>query len=236
MKKVILKLEKINFSIRGNVTNRGNVTKNKIFHILKDVSIEIKDRSVVGILGNNGSGKSTLLKIIMGILPHNDGKITNFCKNIKLLTLTSGFDHNLSGRENTIISGMLYGQSKLEIESKINQIHQYSELREYFFMPISTYSTGMLSRLGFAIAITIPTDLLLIDETLSVGDISFRKKTEKSIKDKLDNGMSAILISHSLPQLEALCDEIYILNKGRIINHGESSDMINYYKKHEQSN
>ena len=155
----------------------GNVFRHKsYFEVLKSVTLDIYPGETLGILGRNGSGKSTLLRIISGVIRPDQGKIINHGVSVSLLALQVGFDPNLIGRDNAILSGMLQGYTRREVQTRLNEIQEYSELGDFFLEPVRTYSTGMRARLGFSITTIISPDVLLVDEVLSVGDKHFKEK------------------------------------------------------------
>ncbi|MCB2428445.1 ABC transporter ATP-binding protein [Methylophaga pinxianii] len=185
--------------------------KTQYYQALKSINLDIYPGETLGILGRNGAGKSTLLKVISGILKPDSGEIINRGASVSLLALQAGFDPNLSGRDNAVLSGMLQGYSRKEIESKLEEIQDFSELGDFFYEPVRTYSSGMRTRLGFSVSTTISPDVLLIDEVLSVGDKEFRKKAEQVIIQKIQSQQTIILVSHSEQQIIRLCERSIIL-------------------------
>lgn len=193
----------------------GNIyRKPQYYQALKSINLDIYPGETLGILGRNGAGKSTLLKVISGIIKPDSGEIINRGASVSLLALQAGFDPNLSGRDNAILSGILQGYSRREVESKLDEIHNFSELGDFFYEPVRTYSSGMRTRLGFSVSTTISPDVLLIDEVLSVGDKEFRKKAEQVIVRKIQSEQTVILVSHSEQQLSRLCDRQITINEG----------------------
>lgn len=186
--------------------------KTQYYEALKAINLDIYPGETLGILGRNGAGKSTLLKVISGIIKPDTGEIINRGASVSLLALQAGFDPNLSGRDNAILSGMLQGYSRKEVESKLEEIQNFSELGDFFYEPVRTYSSGMRTRLGFSVSTIISPDVLLIDEVLSVGDKEFKKKAEKVILKKVTSNQTVILVSHSEQQISRLCDRQIILN------------------------
>lgn len=180
--------------------------KTQYYQALKSINLDIYPGETLGILGRNGAGKSTLLKVISGILKPDSGEIINRGASVSLLALQAGFDPNLSGRDNAVLSGMLQGYSRQEVESRLDEIHDFSELGEFFYEPVRTYSSGMRTRLGFSVSTTISPDVLLIDEVLSVGDKEFKKKAEKVILQKTQSAQTVVLVSHAEQQIARLCD------------------------------
>ena len=209
---------------------RNNSKKIKI-HALNDVSFEIYKGEKVGIIGYNGAGKSTLLKVITGIYPPDKGNVITNGKIASLLSLGAGFDPNFSGRRNIILNGAVLGYSKKYLESKIDEIIEFSELGEFIDIPIKNYSSGMLAKLGFSIATSVNPDILIIDEILGVGDVNFKKKSADKIKSLMDGGTTVLLVSHSIPQIRELCDKAIWINKGKIIEIGEVNKVCDHYLK-----
>jgi len=227
MKKLIsLKDATVRYKISGNIFR-----KNNHYEALRSVSFDIYQGETLGILGRNGSGKSTLLRLISGVIQPDSGLVINHGASVALLSLKAAFDFNLNGKENTILTGLLQGHSKQGIESKIDAIKEYSELGDSFYDPIRTYSTGMLARLGFSIATIMTPDVLLIDEMLGVGDLKFREKSEKTMIKKVSSQQTVVLVSHSLNQIQRLCDRVAIIKDGSIIDIGETDGIIQRYQK-----
>lgn len=200
-------------------------------HALKDISFQIYKGEKVGIIGYNGAGKSTLLNVITGIFPPDKGTVTTYGKISPLLSLGAGFDHNFSGRQNIILNGAVLGYDKNYLESKINEIIEFSELGEFIDIPIKNYSSGMLAKLGFSIATSVNPDILIIDEILSVGDVNFQKKSSDKIKSLMDGGTTVILVSHSIPQIRELCDKAIWIDNGSLKTIGEVNKVCDEYLK-----
>ena len=185
----------------------GNVFRRKSYYdALKSITLDIYPGETLGILGRNGAGKSTLLRVISGIIRPDKGKLVNQGASVSLLALQTGFDPNLNGWDNAILSGMLQGYARREVEAQLDEIIEYSELGDFFFEPLRTYSTGMLARLGFSITTIISPDILLIDEVLGVGDQHFRQKAERTMVAKIHSQQTVVLVSHSHHQIVRLCD------------------------------
>ncbi len=201
----------IRYKRKGNVFKRPSY-----FDALKSINLEIKPGESLGILGRNGAGKSTLLRVLSGILRPDRGTMINNGHSVSLLSLQAGFDPVLTGRENAVLSGMLQGLSRREVTSRLDEIHEYSEIGDFFDEPVRTYSTGMGTRLGFSIARITSPDVLLIDEVLSVGDQEFRKKSERTLAKRIRSGQAVVLVTHSLAQTQVLCDRIVRIEDGVI--------------------
>jgi lipopolysaccharide transport system ATP-binding protein len=179
--------------------------KSKSFDALNNISFDLYPGETLGILGRNGAGKSTLLKVLAGIIKPDRGEIVNYGATVSLLALNAGLDPNLTGRDNAVLSAVLQGCRKKYVESKLNEIQEFAEIGEFFFQPVRTYSSGMKSRLGFAVSTVINPDVLLLDEVLSVGDASFKIKAEKFMLDRLNSNQTVILVSHNEAQVKKLC-------------------------------
>ena len=208
--------------------------KNKldVFEAVKDVSFDIEEGQVVGLVGRNGSGKSTLLRAIAGIFSADKGEINLYGKTVSLLSIGVGFKTNLSGRENIFLSGLLMGFKKSEIQEKLDSIIEFSELGDFIDKPVKTYSSGMYSKLAFSITAIMETDIMLIDEVLSVGDEKFKKKSYQKIKELIsDKTRTVIIVSHSMDTLQKLCDHIIWLNNGVLMRQGKTEEVLPEYKE-----
>ncbi len=210
----------------------GSLFRKKTYYeALKSINLDIYPGETLGILGRNGSGKSTLLRLISGILKPDAGKVINKGVSVSLLSLQAGFDPNLSGQDNAILSGMLQGSSRREVQSKLDEIQAYSELGDFFFEPVRTYSTGMRARLGFSVTTIISPDVLLVDEVLSVGDQHFRKKAELTMIDKIQSQQTVVLVSHSHQQIARLCDRAVLIDEGISYASGEPHEILEIYEE-----
>lgn len=202
------------------------------YEAVKNVSFEVKKGEVLGIIGENGSGKSTLLKAIAGIFSPDEGNIETYNNTISLLSIGIGFQKRLTGYENIFLSGMLLGFSKKKIEDKINEIIAFSELGEWIYKPVRTYSSGMYSKLAFSITAILETDIMLIDEVLSVGDIKFKAKSFNKIKELIqDVDRTVVIVSHSLETLNTICDRILWMHKGEIKKIGDTKEVLTEYQE-----
>lgn len=200
-------------------------------HALKDISFKIYKGEKIGIIGYNGAGKSTLLSVITGIYPPDKGFVKTNGKISPLLSLGSGFDYNYSGRKNIFLNGAVLGYEREFLESKVDEIIEFSELGEYIDIPIKNYSSGMLAKLGFSIATAVNPDILIIDEILGVGDVNFKKKSSAKIKSLMDGGTTVLLVSHSIPQVRELCDKAIWIDKGNLKEIGEVNKVCDNYLK-----
>lgn len=210
-------------------TNRSLILPSKA-EILKNISLEVQQGETLGVIGGNGSGKSTLLKLLAGIYKPDSGDVVRYTKSTSLLSLTAGFDENLSGRDNALISSMFLGRTKKSALEAIDKIREFSALGEQFEKPVKTYSSGMLARLGFSIAIKMRADVILVDEIIGVGDASFREKAEKSLLDKMNSSQTFVLVSHSLDQIKRLCNRTVWLDQGQIMGFGNTGHVLSQYE------
>ena len=201
------------------------------FWALKNVSFSVEKGDRVGILGLNGAGKSTLLKVISGVFKTTEGHVDKHGKMVPLLELGAGFDPQYTGKENIYLYGAMLGYTKKFIDSKYDEIVEFSELQKFMDVPVKNYSSGMKSRLGFSIATVVEPKILILDEVLSVGDAKFRKKSEKKIMSMFDSGVTVLFVSHSLEQVQRLCNKAMILEKGKLIAYGDIDPISEQYSK-----
>ncbi len=201
------------------------------FWALKNVSFSVEKGDRVGILGLNGAGKSTLLKVISGVFKPTEGHVDKHGKMVPLLELGAGFDPQYTGKENIYLYGAMLGYTKKFIDSKYDEIVEFSELQKFMDVPVKNYSSGMKSRLGFSIATVVEPKILILDEVLSVGDDKFRKKSEKKIMSMFDSGVTVLFVSHSLEQVQRLCNKAMILEKGKLIAYGDIAPISEQYSK-----
>lgn len=199
--------------------------------VLNDVSFSIKMGEMVGIVGLNGSGKTTLLKIIAGIYAPNSGIVNTRGKITPFLELGTGFNGELTARDNIILYGIILGFTKKEIKEKINDIIEFAELEKFLDTKLKNFSSGMYTRLAFSTAIQVNPDILLVDEILSVGDITFQEKSFKAFMDFKRKGKTIIFVSHSIDQIEKICDSAILLNNGVIHSKGKPDKVIEDYKQ-----
>lgn len=200
---------------------------------VKGISFDIYKGEIVGLIGQNGSGKSTTLRCIAGIISPDEGSVNLFGNSISLLAIGVGFQKELTGRTNIVLSGLLMGFTEKEIMAKMDEIIEFSELGKFIDKPVRTYSSGMYSRLAFAITATLDTDILLIDEVFSVGDARFKKKSNKKMKSLIMNkDRTVIMISHSLDTLRSLCDRVIWLDQGEIKMIGEPNEVLDKYNEY----
>jgi len=198
---------------------------------VRNISLEIKQGEVLGIIGRNGSGKSTLLKMMAGVFPPDSGSISTRGSVSLLAGVGVGFHKELTGRENAYLYGALMGRTQSQIDGLIDEIRNFAELEHHFDRPIRTYSSGMKSRLGISVATAFKPDLLLIDEVLGVGDASFRKKSEERVKEMIAESGTVVMVSHSMGMLKKMCTRIAVIDEGAIIFMGDVNEGIQRYLK-----
>lgn len=208
---------------------RGKI-KYEEFWALEDVSFEIEKGEVVGIIGHNGAGKSTLLKVISGILKPTDGEIRVNGNIVPLLELGSGFDHDLTGRENIFLNGAILGYSEQYLKEKYDEIVDFSELGKFIDIPIRNYSSGMLMRLAFSIATVVQPEILIVDEILAVGDAAFQEKSKARMSELMGGGTTVLFVSHSLDQIRAMCDRVIWLDHGTVRMIGDTESVCESYQ------
>ena len=213
-------------------SDKGKMLKEKALHwsrnryeehlVLDDVSFSIEKGEAVGLIGHNGCGKSTTLKMLTGIMYPDKGEIIMNGRVSSLLELGAGFHPDLSGRENIYINASIFGLSKKEIDKRIDDIIEFSELEEYIDNPVRTYSSGMYMRLAFSVAISVDADILLIDEILAVGDVNFQSKCFNKLLDVKNSGTTIVLVSHSTAQIEQICDRSIWIHEGKVVADGDA--------------
>lgn len=208
---------------------RGKI-KYEEFWALKNVSFEVERGEVVGIIGHNGAGKSTLLKVISGILKPTGGSLEVHGNVVPMLELGSGFDHDLTGRENIFLNGSILGYSEKYLKEKYEQIVEFSELGKFIDVPIRNYSSGMLMRLAFSIATVVQPEILIVDEILAVGDATFQEKSKTRMLELMSGGTTVLFVSHSLEQIREMCDRVIWLEHGQIKAIGATKEICDAYE------
>ena len=200
------------------------------FWPIKDVSFQIEKGDVLGIVGRNGAGKSTLLKIISGIVKPTKGKVKIEGSIVPMLELGSGFDFDLSGKENIYLNGAILGYTKEFLDSKYDEIVQYAELEEFISQPIRNYSSGMLMRLAFSIATVVEPDILIVDEILAVGDARFQEKSKARMMELMSGGTTVLFVSHSLGEIQKMCNKVLWLEDGYVKMFATSDEVCDAYR------
>lgn len=208
--------------------------RNKVdeFQAIRHVSFNVRKGNILGIVGKNGSGKSTMLNAIAGIFAPDSGTIDLKGNSVSLLSIGVGFQRELTGRENIILSGMLLGFSEKAVRERMEEIIEFSELGKFIDAPVRTYSSGMYSKLAFSITAILETDIMLIDEVLSVGDARFKKKSYNKMKQLIsDENRTVVMVSHDTKTLNGLCDEILWLHDGEIKMYGNTKEVLEKYEE-----
>ena len=199
------------------------------FWALQDVSFVLNRGQRLGVVGRNGAGKSTLLRTLAGIIEPDRGRLTRARVTCQLLSLSVGFMQHLSGRDNAILSGLMLGLRRRDILSRLPKILEFSELGAFFEQPISSYSTGMLMRLGFSVALQVEPDVLLIDEVLAVGDADFQEKSGAALRERIHGGTTVVFVSHGDAQIRQVCDRVVWIEHGRSVMEGAVDDVLKAY-------
>ena len=195
---------------------RKEKKKKEEFWALKNVNFEVQKGEVIGFIGSNGAGKSTLLKIVAGVMKPTKGEVKAYGNICPMIELGAGFDPQLTARENIYLNGAVMGYSKELIESKFDEIVEFSELRNFLDVPVQNFSSGMVARLAFSIATIVDPEILIVDEILSVGDIAFQSKSEQKMLSMINGGTTVLFVSHSTAQIKKLCDKIVWIEHGII--------------------
>jgi lipopolysaccharide transport system ATP-binding protein len=229
---IVLKAEHLSKRYRLNAAEHQELddrVKDGCFYALKDLSFELRKGDVLGIVGRNGSGKSTLLKLLSGIVHPDSGSLSYRGRLMSILDIGSGFHPELTGRENAYMFGALLGIPKQEIKLRIPQIIDFSNIGSYFDQPVKYYSNGMYLRVAFAVAFFTRTDILVLDEVLAVGDSEFMVKCHQRIREMMADGLSIILVSHSMSDIIGLCNKCLWIDKGKLAKYGSATDVVGAY-------
>lgn len=200
--------------------------------ILENISFELKKGESIGLIGHNGAGKSTLLKIISNIYEPSEGTVRTHGVIAPLLNLGAGFDYEATGKENVYLNGAILGYSKKELEHKYKEIVEFSELEKHMNIPLKNYSSGMVARLGFAIAIDVEPQILLVDEILSVGDENFRRKCADKIDELRRKGVSFVIVSHNIDQVRKLCQKALWIENSHVKGYGDVNEVCDKYEEY----
>lgn len=204
--------------------------KSEDFWALSGISFEVEKGDVIGIIGHNGAGKSTLLKVISGIMKPTKGSVEAHGNIVPMLELGSGFDFELSGRENIYLNGAILGYSEEFLNNKYQEIVDFSELGNFIESPLRTYSSGMLARLAFSVACVVEPEILIVDEILSVGDADFQEKSRARMMGLMAGGTTVFFVSHSLEQIREMCNKVLWLEHGEVQQFGKTKEICNLYE------
>ena len=199
------------------------------FTALDHVSFEVKKGETLGLIGRNGAGKSTILKAISGILKPTSGRVVCYGNVVPMLELGSGFDFDLTGRENIFLNGAILGYSEEFLREKYDEIVEFSELEGFIDTPIRNYSSGMLARLAFSVATVVKPEILIVDEILSVGDAAFQEKSRKRMLELMGGGTTVLFVSHNIEQIREMCQRVVWLERGKVKMQGESNEVCSAY-------
>jgi ABC-type polysaccharide/polyol phosphate transport system ATPase subunit len=211
--------------------SRGEVKKSNVVRAVNDVSFSVNQGEILGIVGRNGSGKTTLLRSIAGIFQPDEGTIDAHGNRVSLMAIGIGFNANNTGRENILKSGLLLGCSIAHVKEKMDEIIEFSELGDFIDRPVRTYSSGMYSKLAFSVTSILETDIMLVDEVLSVGDEHFRQKSYKKMEDLMRSDRTVLIVSHATDTLKQFCDKILWINNGKFMMLGKTDEVLPEYEK-----
>ena len=201
------------------------------FEALKDVSFTVERGEIVGLNGHNGAGKSTMLKIISGIMKPTEGNVVVRGNVVPMLELGSGFDYDMTGRENIFLNGAILGYSEEFLKSKYQEIVDFSELGPFIDTPIRNYSSGMISRLAFSIASAVNPEILIVDEILGVGDADFQIKSQNRMMEMMGGGTTVLMVSHNIKQIREMCDRVVWIEHGQVVDYGDAEHLCSEYEK-----
>lgn len=219
-----------NISIRSSLFH--NKTRDEVFEAVKNVSFDVEKGGILGVIGKNGSGKSTLLRSIAGVFAPNSGTIDLHGNSVSLMALGVGFKPLLSGRDNIVLSGLLLGFTEKEIQERLDEIIEFAELGDFIDKPVRTYSSGMNSKLAFAITAMLETDIMLVDEVLSVGDERFKRKSLAKMKELIsDKDRTVIIVSHSIETLNEFCGRVMWMHDGEVKEIGQPKEVLEKYRE-----
>jgi ABC-type polysaccharide/polyol phosphate transport system ATPase subunit len=217
-------------AVVNRLLRRKRVNERREFFALQDINLTIEGGDRVGVIGLNGAGKSTLLKMIVGIYPPHKGRVEVHGRVTPMIEIGTGFDVELSGRENIFLNGAILGYSPKEMQLREQEIIDFSELGDFINMPVKYYSTGMYGRLAFSIATMTEPEILLVDEIFSAGDAHFIKKGTERMLHLFRSSQVVVFVSHNLDQVRLLCNKVVVLHHGRVVNQGEPDEMLKFYE------
>jgi teichoic acid transport system ATP-binding protein len=210
---------------------KGGITKSNVVRAVNDISFSVNKGEILGIVGRNGSGKTTLLRSVAGIFQPDEGTIDTHGNRVSLMAIGIGFNGNNTGRENILKSGMLLGCKLDYVKEHMDEIIDFSELGDFIDRPVRTYSSGMYSKLSFAVTAVLDTDIMLVDEVLSVGDERFRKKSFKKMEELMMSDRTVLIVSHATDTLKKFCDKILWINDGQFVKLGDTEEVLAEYDR-----
>ncbi len=218
-----------NLTLKDSVMNLFRGNRFEEYWALRGLSFTVAKGTRLGVIGRNGAGKSTLLRAIAGVLTPGEGTIRTYGRISPLLELGAGFRDELTGRENVFFNGAIMGLSRRDMSTRFDRIVEFADIGDFIDAPLSTYSSGMKARLGFAVATDIDPEILLLDEVLSVGDQNFRSKANDRMGEFFKQGKTVVLVSHSMEQIKKLCDDVIYIDQGQVVSRGDPEDVICKY-------
>lgn len=222
------------FSIKQafiNFFTKKKKKKTEYFWALKNVTFSVNKGDVVGLIGSNGAGKSTLLKVVSGVMKPTSGKVEVDGVISPMIELGAGFDQNLTARENIYLNGAILGYSKKFLDSKFDEIVEFSELKDFLDVPVKNFSSGMTAKLAFSIATIVDPEILIVDEILSVGDLRFQEKSKNKMMEMIKGGTTVLYVSHSLESIKDLCNKVVWLDHGQVVKIGDTKEICDEYYK-----
>ena len=222
------------FSIKQafiNLFTKKKKKKTEYFWALKNVTFCVNKGDVVGLIGSNGAGKSTLLKVVSGVMKPTSGKVEVDGVISPMIELGAGFDQNLTARENIYLNGAILGYSKKFLDSKFDEIVEFSELKDFLDVPVKNFSSGMTAKLAFSIATIVEPEILIVDEILSVGDLRFQEKSKNKMMEMIKGGTTVLYVSHSLESIKDLCNKVVWLDHGQVVKMGDTKEICDEYYK-----
>ncbi|HEX4299989.1 MAG TPA: ABC transporter ATP-binding protein [Gammaproteobacteria bacterium] len=210
---------------------KAGFMRSNAFWALHDVSFDLKHGETLGVIGRNGAGKSTLLRLLAGILAPDLGEIIRRTERVSLLALQAGFIPALTGRENAVLSGILLGMARADVESRMDDMVRFAELEQFIDEPVRTYSSGMRARLGFTVAFQADPDVLLVDEVLGIGDAGFKEKSSAAMREKIASDKTVVIVTHQPDTVLDLCDRVVWVEKGVTVEIGEPQAVVDHYQQ-----
>ena len=214
-----------------NFFTKKKKKKTEYFWALKNVTFSVNKGDVVGLIGSNGAGKSTLLKVVSGVMKPTSGKVEVDGVISPMIELGAGFDQNLTARENIYLNGAILGYSKNFLDSKFDEIVEFSELKDFLDVPVKNFSSGMTAKLAFSIATIVDPEILIVDEILSVGDLRFQEKSKNKMMEMIKGGTTVLYVSHSLESIKDLCNKVVWLDHGQVVKMGDTKEICDEYYK-----